>query len=83
MPNVQPEDTALWLNLLHEGHEAKGIQQVLAKYRIVENSVSRNKMRAAFRYWKLLKEQKRLNAVQIFTILVSMLFMPIEKIKSM
>lgn len=57
MPNVQPEDTALWLNLLHEGHEAKGIQQVLAKYRIVENSVSRNKMRAAFRYWKLLKEQ--------------------------
>jgi len=66
MPNVQPEDTALWLNLLHEGHEAKGIQQVLAKYRIVENSVSRNKMRAAFRYWKLLKEQKRLNAVQIF-----------------
>ena len=40
-------------------------------------------MRAAFRYWKLLKEQKRLNAVQIFTILVSMLFMPIEKIKSM
>ncbi|HDR4419424.1 TPA: glycosyltransferase family 2 protein [Bacillus cereus] len=66
MPSVQPEDTALWLNLLHEGHEAKGIQQVLAKYRIVANSVSRNKMRAAFRYWKLLREQKRLNAVQIF-----------------
>ncbi|MGD6892050.1 glycosyltransferase family 2 protein [Bacillus mobilis] len=66
MPSVQPEDTALWLNLLHEGHEAKGIQQVLAKYRIVANSVSRNKMRAAFRYWNLLREQKRLNAVQIF-----------------
>ena len=63
MPNVQPEDTALWLNLLHEGHEAKGIQQVLAKYRIVENSVSRNKMRAAFRYF--IKGTKRLNAVQI------------------
>ncbi|HDR7914040.1 MULTISPECIES: glycosyltransferase family 2 protein [Bacillus] len=66
MPSVQPEDTALWLNLLDEGHEAKGIQQVLAKYRIVQNSVSRNKIRAAFRYWKLLREQKRLNAVQIF-----------------
>ncbi|PKJ56058.1 glycosyltransferase family 2 protein [Bacillus sp. SN10] len=66
MPSVQPEDTALWLNLLHEGHEAKGIQQVLAKYRIVANSVSRNKIKAAFRYWKLLREQKQLNAVQIF-----------------
>ncbi|MDF9554553.1 glycosyltransferase [Bacillus tropicus] len=66
MPSVQPEDTALWLYLLHEGHEAKGIQQVLAKYRIVANSVSRNKMRAAFRYWKLLREQKCLNALQIF-----------------
>ena len=49
MPSIQPEDTALWLNLLHEGYEAKGIQQVLAKYRIVTNSVSRNKIRA-FRY---------------------------------
>lgn len=66
MPSVQPEDTALWLNLLHEGHEAKGIQQVLAKYRIVANSVSRNKVRAAFRYWKLLRDQKSLNAVQSF-----------------
>ncbi|EEL29399.1 Glycosyl transferase, group 2 [Bacillus thuringiensis serovar pakistani str. T13001] len=66
MPSIQPEDTALWLNLLHEGYEAKGIQQVLAKYRIVTNSVSRNKIRAAFRYWKLLREQERLNSVQIF-----------------
>ena len=48
MPSIQPEDTALWLNLLHEGYEAKGIQQVLAKYRIVTNSVSRNKIRALF-----------------------------------
>ena len=82
MPSIQPEDTALWLNLLHEGYEAKGIQQVLAKYRIVTNSVSRNKIRATFRYWKLLREQERLNSVQIFTILVSMLIMLI-KIKSM
>ncbi|HDR7795232.1 TPA: glycosyltransferase family 2 protein [Bacillus luti] len=66
MPSVQPEDTALWLNLLNKGYEAKGIQQVLAKYRIVTNSVSRNKIRAAFRYWKLLRAQKPLNSVQTF-----------------
>lgn len=66
MPSMQPEDTALWLNLLSEGYEARGIQQVLAKYRIVENSVSRNKIRAAFRYWKLLRKQKPLNLFQTF-----------------
>ncbi|SCM93466.1 Uncharacterized protein BWINRASL_01491 [Bacillus mycoides] len=66
MPSVQPEDTALWLNLLSKGYEAKGIQQVLAKYRIVANSVSRNKIRAAFRYWKLLRTQKPLNSLQTF-----------------
>jgi len=66
MPSVQPEDTALWLQLLYKGYEAKGIQQVLAKYRIVTNSVSRNKIRAAFRYWKLLRAQKPLNSLQTF-----------------
>ena len=83
MPSVQPEDTALWLQLLYKGYEAKGIQQVLAKYRIVTNSVSRNKIRAAFRYWKLLRAQKPLNSLQTFFILVSMLIMLTEKIKSM
>ncbi len=83
MPNVQPEDTALWLNLLHEGHEAKGIQQVLAKYRIVENSVSRNKM-SGFSVLEIIKGTKTIEcSANFFTILVSMLFMPIEKIKSM
>lgn len=83
MPSIQPEDTALWLNLLHEGYEAKGIQQVLAKYRIVTNSVSRNKIRAAFRYWKLLREQERLNSVQIFYYFSKYAYHAYKKIKSM
>lgn len=64
MPSIQPEDTALWLQLLNKGYEANGIQQVLAQYRIVTNSVSRNKLKAAFRYWKLLRTQKPLNLAQ-------------------
>ncbi|MYW23422.1 glycosyltransferase [Bacillus thuringiensis] len=83
MPSIQPEDTALWLNLLHEGYEAKGIQQVLAKYRIVTNSVSRNKIRAAFRYWKLLREQERLNSVQIFYYFSKYAYHAYKKIKLM
>ncbi|KFM99844.1 glycosyltransferase family 2 protein [Bacillus clarus] len=83
MPSVQPEDTALWLQLLNKGYEANGIQQVLAKYRIVTNSVSRNKIRAAFRYWKLLRAQKPLNLVQTFFYFSKYAYHAYRKIKSM
>jgi teichuronic acid biosynthesis glycosyltransferase TuaG len=64
MPNIQPEDTALWLLLLKQGYQAYGLQRVLSKYRIVSNSTSRNKLRAAYRYWKLLRSQEKLNFVK-------------------
>jgi teichuronic acid biosynthesis glycosyltransferase TuaG len=64
MPNIQPEDTALWLLLLKQGYLAYGLQRVLSKYRIVRNSTSRNKLKAAFRYWKLLRSQEKLNFVK-------------------
>jgi teichuronic acid biosynthesis glycosyltransferase TuaG len=64
MPVIQPEDTALWLLLLRQGHQAYGLQKVLSRYRIVSNSVSRNKVKAAYRYWKLLRSQEKLNLVK-------------------
>jgi teichuronic acid biosynthesis glycosyltransferase TuaG len=64
MPVTQPEDTALWLLLLRQGYQAYGLQKVLAKYRIVSNSTSRNKFKAAYRYWKLLRSQEKLNFVK-------------------
>lgn len=64
MPDIQPEDTALWLLLLRQGHKAYGLQKVLSRYRIVCNSASRNKFKAAYRYWKLLRGQEKLNLVK-------------------
>lgn len=64
MPTIQPEDTALWLLLLRQGYQARGLQKVLSQYRIVRNSVSRNKLKAAYRYWKLLRNQEKLNFVK-------------------
>ena len=64
MPDIQPEDTALWLLLLRQGHKAYGLQKVLSRYRIVCNSASRNKFKAAYRYWKLLRSQEKLNLVK-------------------
>jgi len=64
MPLIQPEDTALWLTLLKPGFQAHGLQKVLSKYRIVSNSTSRNKIRAAYKYWKLIRIQEKLNIVK-------------------
>ncbi len=64
MPVIQPEDTALWLALLRLGYQAYGLQKILSKYRIVSNSTSRNKLKAAYRYWKLLRNQEKLNFVK-------------------
>ncbi|MGX2960665.1 glycosyltransferase family 2 protein [Peribacillus sp. JNUCC 23] len=64
MPDIQPEDTALWLLLLRQGYQAYGLQKVLSKYRIVRNSTSRNKLKAAYRYWKLLRGQEKLNLIK-------------------
>lgn len=64
MPVIQPEDTALWLILLKQGFQAYGLPKVLSKYRIVSNSTSRFKLRAAYRYWKLIRTQEKLTFVK-------------------
>lgn len=64
MPDIQPEDTALWLLLLRQGYKAYGLPKVLSKYRIVSKSTSRNKFKAAYRYWKLLRSQEKLNFIK-------------------
>ena len=64
MPIIQPEDTALWLLLLRQGYQAHGLQKVLANYRIVSNSVSRNKVKAAYRYWKLIRNQEKVSLIK-------------------
>ena len=83
MPSIQPEDTALWLNLLHEGYEAKGIQQVLAKYRIVTNSVSRNKIRADFSVLEIVKGTRTTEFGANFYYFSKYAYHAYKKIKSM
>lgn len=41
MPNIRTrQDTATWLKILRQGHYAYGLDEVLSKYRKVENSIS-------------------------------------------
>ncbi|MFV1453310.1 glycosyltransferase family 2 protein [Bacillus mycoides] len=81
MPNMKPEDTALWLEILRTEFEAYGIQESLAKYRIVQGSVSRNKFKAAWNYLKVLWGQKDLNSVGKFWYFTLYAFNALKKNK--
>lgn len=45
------QDYALWLELTRRGFTAHGLADVLAKYRVVDDSISSNKWKAAKRNW--------------------------------
>jgi teichuronic acid biosynthesis glycosyltransferase TuaG len=54
------EDFILWLDLLKRGVKSYGIQEDLARYRIVGNSVSSNKLKAAGWRWTIYRRIQRL-----------------------
>lgn len=62
MPNLRiRQDTALWLNILKQGHLAYGIQEELSQYRRVAGSISSNKWKAAKNTWRLYRDIEKLS----------------------
>lgn len=53
MPAVKSEDTALWWQILRQGHIAYGLDENLVKYRRAGKSLSSNKLEAIRRIWML------------------------------
>ncbi|MEZ8257965.1 glycosyltransferase family 2 protein [Vibrio cyclitrophicus] len=57
MPLIRTgQDYALWLKLLRTGVSAHPINDVLTSYRVLPNSISRNKLRKAKRQWQIYRE---------------------------
>lgn len=56
------QDYALWLKLLRSGAKADLLPAVLMKYRIVSNSISRNKFKKAKRQWEIYREIEGIDA---------------------
>jgi len=54
MVNIRTrQDYVYWLTLTKKGYYAYGLPEVLAKYRLVKNSISRNKWKAAKKNWEV------------------------------
>lgn len=50
------QDYATWLSILKQGKKAYLLDEVLTQYRILPNSISRNKFRKALRQWQIYRE---------------------------
>lgn len=75
------EDYLLWLSILKNGHAAGGLNQDLARYRIVSNSRSANKLEM-FRFrWKILTESQKLNFFSAMKYLVLYVLTSLKKYK--
>ena len=61
MQQTYYDDFACWLELLRAGGEACGLREDLMRYRVVNRSVSRNKLRSAHEVWKLYRQLENLS----------------------
>ncbi|WDE00540.1 glycosyltransferase family 2 protein [Thalassomonas actiniarum] len=62
MPLIRAgQDYALWLKLLKTGKHAYIFNEPLSKYRIVSNSISRNKVKKAMKIWQVYRDIEKLN----------------------
>jgi len=65
MPIIKSaHDTGLWLSILKRGFIAYGLNEVLATYRVVSNSNTANKWKAANNVWKLYRDIEKLSILQ-------------------
>jgi glycosyltransferase involved in cell wall biosynthesis len=82
MPNIlKRQDYGLWLKILKEIGSTKGILEPLATYRILENSVSSNKIKAASYQWKIYREVEELNIFQSIYYFIQYAYYGIRKYK--
>jgi glycosyltransferase involved in cell wall biosynthesis len=58
------QDYALWLKLLKTGKNAYVFNKIMGQYRILPNSISRNKLKKALRQWQIYRQVERLSVAK-------------------
>lgn len=61
MTDVGYDDYTLWLEILREGNVAHGLQEDLARYRVVQGSVSSRPMRSADWVWRVYRDIEKMS----------------------
>ncbi|CAE7405033.1 tuaG [Symbiodinium microadriaticum] len=66
---VRRNDYAMWLAMLRGGKTAYGLSDVLMSYRVQKNSLSSNKVKAAWGQWRVYRDQEKLSLIRELTFL--------------
>ena len=73
------QDFATWLSILKRGHKAYGLNEVLAQYRLVEGSISSNKLKAAKRNWYVYREVEKLSLAKSIYVFLGYSYNAVKK----
>lgn len=68
--NLYHEDIALWFQILRDGGQARGVDEVLAAYRQRSGSKTANKLTSALRRWKIYRQHLKLPVPVCLTTMV-------------
>ena len=80
MPLIRTrQDFATWLSILKKGYKAYGIDIPLARYRIVKDSISSNKLKAASKNWYVYRKIEKLSLFNTIVVFSSYVFNAIKK----
>jgi len=71
MTDEDYDDFCLWLGILKRGHIARGLQEDLARYRVVGNSVSSRPLRSGGWVWHIYRNVEKLSLAQSAWCLVN------------
>ncbi len=80
MPNIKSShDMALWLLIMKRGFKAYGLNEVLAKYRLVSTSNTAKKYKAVADVWKVYREIEKLSLIKSSWYFMHYIFNAIKK----
>lgn len=80
MPNIKSShDMALWLLIMKKGFKAYGLNEVLAKYRLVSTSNTAKKYKSAMDVWKVYRQIERLSLLKSSWYFINYIFNAIKK----
>ncbi|GAA4311504.1 glycosyltransferase family 2 protein [Compostibacter hankyongensis] len=76
------EDYILWLSILREGFVAMNVGKSLAKYRVLSNSISSNKLKAARWQWSIYRNVEKIGLTRSIYYFIHYAFSAIIKRKA-
>jgi len=83
MPLIKHEDFALWLTILNKGYVAYGLNENLAKYRKLDDSLSFNKFKTVGWVWRIYRENQNIGFARSSVYLVHFVARSLMKYKKL